>query len=169
MRPVEVGAIALGLITVLSGACSKGGSSSQGSKAPSASNQAPAQAPQAQQQPKSQTPAIGGGPTEPGAAPAPITPKGAVSRITAAECDHEVQCNNVGQNKAYKTLDDCIAKTQREKRKGINDKVCTGGINQGNLNGCVQALRSEECGNPISALSRLEACKTDSICEKKKK
>jgi len=160
MRPVEIGAIALGLVAVLSGACSKGGSSSQGSKEPSASNQPPAQTPQAQQQPKTQTPAIGGGPTE------PATPKGAVSSLVAAQCDREVRCNNVGQDKKYKTRDECVAKQQHDNGQSINDKVCTGGINQGNLNRCVQALREDECGNPINALQRAESCKTDSICVK---
>jgi hypothetical protein len=165
MRAVEVGAIALGLATVLSGACSKSGSSSQGSKEPSATNQPSAQA----QQPKSQAPAVGGGPTEPGAAHAKPTATSAVSSMVAARCDREVRCNNVGQGKTYKTRDECVSKVQKDEAKNINDKVCTGGIDEGNLNRCIQSLQVEECGNPMSMFQRAEACKDDGICVKKKK
>jgi hypothetical protein len=164
MRAAEFGAIALGIVAVWSSACSKSSNTAQGSKTPSASNTAPAQQQHAQQQP-----AIGGGPTEPGAAQAPATPKGAVSSLAAAQCDREVRCKKVGQNETYKTRDECVSKVQHDKGQSINDKACTGGINQGNFNECIKALQEEECGNPMSTLQRMSACKTDSLCVKKKK
>jgi hypothetical protein len=143
----------------LSGACSSS-SNSQGSKQPTASNSA---APSAQQ-----PPAVGGGPTEPGAAHTPATPTSAVSSFAAAECDRQVRCNKVGPNQTYKSRSDCINKQQSDKHKSINDKVCTGGINEGNLNRCIQAINEEGCGDPMMSVPRQEACKTDGICVKKK-
>jgi hypothetical protein len=159
MRLAEVGVIALGLAGTLYSACSSKSSTSQGSKQPTASNPAPS----------AQQPAIGGGPTEPGAAPTPPTPKGAVSSIAAAQCDREVRCNKVGQNQTYKTRDECVSRVTKDKASSINDKACTGGIDQGNLNRCVQSLRVEDCSNPISMFQRAEACKSDGMCLKKKK
>jgi hypothetical protein len=156
MRAVEVGAIALGLVAMLSGACSSNNSSSQGSKQPTANNQAPS----------AQPPAVGGGPTEPGAAKPPAT--SAVASFAAAECDRQVRCNKVGPNQKYTSRDDCISKQQSDKHKSINDKVCTGGINEANLNRCIQAIQQEGCGDPMLSMERQEACKTDSICVKKK-
>jgi hypothetical protein len=134
------------------------------SAAPSAANPSAPQAPRAQE-PKSEPPAIGGGPAGPSAENKPITPAGAVASLAAEQCNREVRCNNVGKNKSYKTRAECVSKVEHEKSKGINAKACPQGVNEGNLNRCIQAIRNQGCG-PIS-LEYGEACKTDGICRKK--
>ena len=107
--------------------------------------------------------AIGGGPAEPALK---TTPAGAVASIALTRCDRQARCNNIGPNETYKTRVECVSKMQSDDGKSINASACPGGINEGNLNRCLQALREEGCGSPIGALERLESCKTDSICKK---
>jgi hypothetical protein len=155
MRAAKFGVVAFGVVAVVA-ACSKSQSTSQGSKQPTASNTAkPA--------PSAQAPAIGGGPTD--TAPhIPPSPRVAVVTLAEAECNHEKSCNNIGQGKKYKTVDECVSKVSKNDAKGVNAKSCPGGINEGNLNRCVAAMRDEACGSPIGALQRGEACKIDAYC-----
>ena len=81
-------------------------------------------------------------------------------------CDRQARCNNIGPNEKYKSRAECVSKMQSDDGKSINADECPGGINEGNLNRCLKALREEGCGSPIGALERLESCKTDSICKK---
>jgi hypothetical protein len=114
-------------------------------------------------QPEHQPPAIGGGPTT---AKPKMTPAAAVLSLAAATCDHEAQCNNIGADKKYKTREECMTKTAKDKGGSLNAQVCTGGVNEGNLDECIKVLRSAGCGAG-EFLKRAEACKMDGICVKK--
>jgi hypothetical protein len=110
-----------------------------------------------------QAPAIGGGP----AAPKPkMTPAAAVAKLAAANCDHLVKCNDIGADKKFKTRDECVAKTEKDKSQSVNAHACPGGINEQNLNYCLKALENAGCGNPFDILTRGEACKTVGMCLK---
>ncbi|HEX9295063.1 MAG TPA: DUF6184 family natural product biosynthesis lipoprotein [Polyangiaceae bacterium] len=104
---------------------------------------------------------IGGGPTEPGAR---ATPASAVASFATARCDREVRCKNVGVKEKYATRDECVAKMKEDKRDDINAKDCPGGISEKQLNDCLQSIRTEDCGNPLDAISRLSACRSGSLC-----
>jgi Family of unknown function (DUF6184) len=154
----------LGLMAVMVGGCRResGRNMGQSGTEPSANIPSAPEAPRAGE-PKSQPRAIGGGPA--GHVPK-TTAAAAVAGIAAAQCDRQVRCNNVGPNETYKTRGECISKMQSDKSEGINAKSCPGGINEANLNRCLEALRNEGCGSPVGSLERLEACKTDGMCLK---
>jgi uncharacterized protein DUF6184 len=130
---------------------------------PSAANAPPPQAPSAQQ-PESEPPAIGGGPAEPGPEKKPITAAGAVASLAAEECNRQVRCEKVGQDKTYKTRAECVSKVEHDKGEHINAKACPKGINEVNLNRCLHTIRKQTC-SPVS-LEYGEACKTADICVK---
>jgi len=107
--------------------------------------------------------AIGGGPNPPVLR---VTPTSAVASIAAVRCDRELRCNNIGAKEKYRTRGDCVADLQRDKRDDLNSDVCRGGIREKELNDCLQAIRDEDCGNPIDAFSRITACRAGNLCIK---
>jgi hypothetical protein len=165
MRSVLGYAVTLGIVGIMAGGCRSDTSrqSGQGKSEPSGANPSASQAPGAQE-PKSEPPAIGGGPAGPSAEKKPITPKGAVASIAAEQCNREVRCSQVGQNKTYNTRAECVSKVEHDRSKDINASVCSRGVNEANLNRCIQSLRNEGC-SPVS-LEYAEACKSDGICVK---
>ena len=100
---------------------------------------------------------IGGGPAE---------PTSAVARIASARCEREVRCNNVGTKEKFSSRADCVIRMQDDKRDGINESDCPGGIDKKQLNACLAAIRDEACGNPLDTISRLVSCRSTSICLK---
>ena len=71
----------------------------------------------------------------------------------------------LGADKKFKTREECITKTVQDKSGSVNAQVCTGGINEGNLEECIKVLKTEGCGG--LGIKRAEACKMDGICVKK--
>ncbi len=105
--------------------------------------------------------AIGGGPRD-----TERRFSSSVSKIAGARCDREVRCGNVGPNEKYPSREDCISKTQVEKQSDINTSECTLGVSQRGLTECLKAVRDEDCGNPLDALTRLNACRSGNVCLK---
>jgi hypothetical protein len=105
---------------------------------------------------------VGGGPNDPMVR---ATPASALASIAAVRCDREVRCKNVGRKEKYKTRADCVADLERDKRDDLNSDVCPG-VREKELNDCLQAIRDEDCGNPIDAIARLNACRTGNLCVK---
>jgi hypothetical protein len=108
-------------------------------------------------------PVVGGGPRD-GVIRA--TPASAVANIAAARCDREVRCGHVGPKEKYKSRAACVADLQRDKRDDINSDVCTGGVREKELTDCLASIRDEDCGNPLDAITRLNACRTGNLCVK---
>jgi len=163
MRSNLGNAMILGTLAAISVGCRKesGRTMGQSGTEPNANNPSAPEAPPGGA--KVEPPAIGGGPAE----PIPkTTPAGAVASIAVSRCDRQVRCNNIGPKQTYKTRGECVSKMQSDDSKSINAHACPGGINEGNLARCLQALRNEGCGSPIGALERLESCKADSLCRK---
>jgi Family of unknown function (DUF6184) len=107
--------------------------------------------------------AVGGGPNDPVLR---ATASSALTSLANARCDREVRCNNVGAKEKFKTRADCVAEMERDKRDDLNSDVCPGGIREKQLNECMAAIRDENCGNPLDALTRLNACRSGSLCAK---
>jgi len=105
--------------------------------------------------------AIGGGPTD-----AQPRFSSSIAKIAAARCDREMRCGNVGPNEKYPSRSECVAKVQADKRDDIKGDECTLGISSTGLNDCLKAIRDEDCGNPLDAVARLNACRTGNICLK---
>jgi hypothetical protein len=90
----------------------------------------------------------------------------AVDRIVAARCAREASCNNVGPNKHWESGASCTQKVSADMRDDLNARDCPAGIDEKELNECLESIRSENCNNPIDTISRLAACRTSDMCLK---
>ncbi len=90
-----------------------------------------------------------------------------VERLAAARCDREVACNNVGGHHAkYASIDACLDDMRGSMGPELNGYDCPGGIDQGALDRCMDAIRDEGCGRPLDTLSRIDRCHTGNLCLK---
>jgi hypothetical protein len=101
-----------------------------------------------------------------GASVARVGNQTAVDRIVAARCAREASCNNVGPNKHWESGANCTQKVSSDMRDDLNARDCPGGIDEKELNECLESIRSENCNNPIDTISRLAACRTSDLCMK---
>lgn len=90
----------------------------------------------------------------------------AVGKIVAARCARESACNNVGVDKHYTNPQACTQKIGADMKDDLNAKDCPAGIDQKELGECLEAIRTEQCNNPIDSISRIAACRTSDLCLK---
>jgi hypothetical protein len=105
--------------------------------------------------------AIGGGPVA-----ERTSSRSAVGRIADARCDREVRCHGVGGDKKYANRAACVSDVEADKRDDLNPRACPGGIDEKQLEKCVDAIRADECGNPFDNWTRLNACRSGNLCVK---
>jgi hypothetical protein len=53
-----------------------------------------------------------------------------------------------------------------DKRDDLNADSCPGGVSEAELAHCLKAIRDEDCGNPLDAIARLNACRSGNLCLK---
>ena len=85
--------------------------------------------------------------------------------IAEARCARETRCDNVGGDKKFSTLEDCIVRVRTDWQDDLNARECPAGVNQPQLDECLSEIRSEECGNPLESLERIAACTSGQICQ----
>jgi hypothetical protein len=90
--------------------------------------------------------------------------RSAAEQIADARCQRERQCGNIGADKTYSSLQDCLARIQGDWKEDLNARQCPGGINQRELNQCLEQVRSEACANPFDTLARVTECTSRQIC-----
>lgn len=88
----------------------------------------------------------------------------AVQAITQARCAREQRCNNIGADQKYASQDACLTRVEAEWHDELNTRECPGGVNQGELNECLQEIRNDDCNNPIDTLGRFAACRESDLC-----
>jgi len=115
--------------------------------------------------------ACGGATQEPAVAGTGVTnPQKAdstvVSRLSAARCDREQGCSNVGAGKKYASRDVCMDQMRGSLANDLNAYECPHGIDEGQLDRCMTAIRSEECSHPLDTISRMDKCRTGALCMK---
>jgi hypothetical protein len=90
---------------------------------------------------------------------------GTVDRLTAARCDREQACNNIGDGKKYASRSVCMEQIHGSIANDLNSYQCPGGLDDSAVNQCMNAIGNEECGvHPMEALSRLDKCRSGSMC-----
>src|SRR5690606_22494340 len=99
-----------------------------------------------------------------GANVARVSNESAIDRIVAARCAREAACNNVGTDKRFTSSDVCSQKIKTDMRDDLSAKECPGGIDQKELNECLEEIKNENCNNPIDMIGRLAACRTSDLC-----
>jgi len=104
-------------------------------------------------------------------APAPMTAASgthsAQEQIASARCEREQTCGNIGDNKSYSSSQDCLTRIRADWKDDLNARECPGGVNNHELNECLQQIRAESCGNPFDTLARITECTQGQICVEK--
>lgn len=99
------------------------------------------------------------------------TSAGATAARTAAEsiaqsrCQREEACSNVGGDKKYSSVSDCLTRIRASWKEDLSTRECPGGVNQSQLDQCLSKIRREECSSPFDTLSRISECTANQICE----
>jgi hypothetical protein len=90
----------------------------------------------------------------------------AVDSISEARCARESRCDNIGNEKKYSSMEDCVARVREDWKDDLDARSCSNGVNQTQLNECLSQVRGEECSSPFDTLERVAACTTGQICAK---
>ncbi len=90
--------------------------------------------------------------------------RSATEQIAEARCQRESQCGNIGDNKTYSSRQDCLARIRADWKEDLNARECPGGINQHELDECLEQVRAEACANPFDTLARITECTSRQIC-----
>jgi hypothetical protein len=88
----------------------------------------------------------------------------AVESISEARCARESRCENIGPDKHYSSMEDCVARVREDWRDDLDARACPSGVNQTQLNECLSAIRQEDCSSPFDTLERVAACTASQIC-----
>lgn len=90
--------------------------------------------------------------------------RSATEQIAESRCQREQQCGNIGPDKTFSSTQDCLARIQSDWKDELNARQCPGGVNQKELNECLEQVRTEDCGNPFHTLARITECTSRQIC-----
>lgn len=84
--------------------------------------------------------------------------------IAEARCSREVSCNNVGIDKRYVSLEDCLTRVWTAGQGDLVESECPNGVDQGQLAVCASEIRVLECGVQLDSLELLPACAVSRLC-----
>ncbi|HXK19690.1 MAG TPA: DUF6184 family natural product biosynthesis lipoprotein [Polyangiaceae bacterium] len=88
----------------------------------------------------------------------------ATEQIARSRCEREQECGNIGPDKTFSTSQDCLVRIENDWKEELNARQCPGGINQKELNECLEQVRGEDCANPFHTLARITECTSGQIC-----
>ena len=90
----------------------------------------------------------------------------AINSITYARCSRENACNNIGANdKKYTTFDNCVKELNHDTGITLRADACPQGVLADRLDGCLNDIRTERCGNPIDTIERIGSCRKGMLCK----
>lgn len=95
---------------------------------------------------------------------APDPNESTIDRVTIGRCDREMACGRIGQGKKWNDMADCKRDLGKDTRDDLKANECKGVLND-KVQTCLDALRSENCDNVQSGLSRVEACQKQKLCK----
>jgi hypothetical protein len=114
-----------------------------------------------------QGPAVTGTPESPGVT---NSQRGAdmavVDRLSAARCDQEQACNNIGPGAKYASRSVCMDQLHGSIANDLNAYECPRGLDSAGVDRCMAAIKSEECNHPFDTLTRYDKCRTGALCMK---
>lgn len=90
--------------------------------------------------------------------------RNAIEQVTKARCAFEQRCNNFGADEDFTDLADCESKVREEWRDDLNALECSGGVEQDELDECLEEIRNTGCDRPFDNLGRMLACRSSDIC-----
>jgi hypothetical protein len=95
---------------------------------------------------------------------APTEGGSATDSIAESRCARESRCDNVGVDKKFSSMEDCIQRVRADWKDELSSRECPAGIDETQLNECLNEIRAEECSSPFDTLERVAACTADQIC-----
>lgn len=84
--------------------------------------------------------------------------------IAEARCAREVSCNNVGIDKRYVSLEDCLTRVWTAGQGDLVESECPNGVDEAQLEECLAEIRLLECGVHLDSLELLPACSASQLC-----
>jgi hypothetical protein len=88
----------------------------------------------------------------------------ATESIAESRCAREARCDNVGAEKKFSSMEDCIIRVRSDWKDELSSRECPSGVNETQLNECLNEIRQEECSSPFDTLERVAACTAGQIC-----
>jgi hypothetical protein len=88
----------------------------------------------------------------------------AIESIAEARCARDSRCDNIGPDKRYSSMEDCITRVREDWRSELDARSCPQGIVDEQLDECLSAVRGEECSSPFDTLERVTECTQGQIC-----
>ncbi len=96
------------------------------------------------------------------------TQKGAdesvVEHLSAARCDREASCKNIGPGARYVSRDICMHQMRGGIGNDLNAYNCPRGLDSSGVSRCTAAIQGEECGHPFDTLTRIDTCRSGAMC-----
>jgi Family of unknown function (DUF6184) len=89
-----------------------------------------------------------------------------VDELANARCDREEGCKNVGPGQKYASRDVCLDQMRGSMGNDLNPQNCPLGIDRSRFDGCLAAVRAEQCDRPLDTLARVQECRTSDMCLK---
>ena len=89
-----------------------------------------------------------------------------IMRVTQARCAREMACGKIGADKSKKWTDEqaCRDDLGHDTYEGLKASDCKT-LLQDKVQTCLTALQTENCDNVESGLSRIQACRSDTLCK----
>jgi hypothetical protein len=97
-------------------------------------------------------------------APIGVSDEGAIKDITSARCSRADACGDIGKDRAWADMSTCNADVRRATRDYLLGQSCATGISAAPLSVCLDAVRTEACGNPHRMGERFAACDNVILC-----
>jgi hypothetical protein len=85
-------------------------------------------------------------------------------QLAEARCTREVRCNNVGADKRYSSLEDCLTRVWTEWQGDFDASECRAGVDAAALDRCLTEIRVLECSSPLESLEQIPACQAGGLC-----
>lgn len=98
-------------------------------------------------------------------ASAGVQTRSAAESIAESRCEREQHCDNVGDNKKYSSVSDCLTRIRADWKDDLNARECPGGVKKGELDECLNKIRAEDCNSPFDTLERVSECTSGQICK----
>jgi hypothetical protein len=89
-----------------------------------------------------------------------------VQKLSAARCDQEQQCKNVGPGAKFASRTVCLDQLRGGMANDLNAYDCPRGLDRDAVDSCMAAIKTEDCGHPFDTLKRYDKCRTGALCMK---
>jgi len=87
-----------------------------------------------------------------------------VERLSQARCKREEWCSNVGAGQAFASRAVCLDTMRGGFGNDINEYKCPQGVDGVRLERCALAIQREQCDEPLDTITRMDKCRSASLC-----